>query len=187
MRAVLIHQAFVAPDEAGGTRHYELAKRAVESGIEFTIVASDISYLTGQRAITGETKISEQQFDGVRVLRAYTYPSLHRSFAWRVVSFLSFMLSSLRAAWRAGRVDLVMGTSPPIFQALSVDLKCRTATTGFITVFAPDDHRVLTESSALNIEANGWRAHVEFAAQANERLITLVAIGGVIKDRLEVP
>jgi lipopolysaccharide/colanic/teichoic acid biosynthesis glycosyltransferase len=119
MRVVLIHQAFVAPDEAGGTRHYELAKRAVESGIQFTIVASDISYLTGQRAIVGERKISEQHFDGVRVLRAYTYPSLHRSFAWRVVSFLSFMLTSIRAAWRAGRVDLVMGTSPPIFQAVS--------------------------------------------------------------------
>jgi lipopolysaccharide/colanic/teichoic acid biosynthesis glycosyltransferase len=119
MRVVLIHQAFVAPHEAGGTRHYELAKRAVEGGIQFTIVASDISYLTGQRAIASETEISEQLFDGVRVLRAYTYPSLHRSFAWRVVSFLSFMLTSIRAAWRAGRVDLVMGTSPPIFQAVS--------------------------------------------------------------------
>src|ERR1041385_6950114 len=108
MRVVLIHQAFVAPHEAGGTRHYELAKRAVESGMQFTIVASDISYLTGQRAVAGEAGTSEQQFDGVRVLRAYTYPSLHRSFAWRVVSFLSFMLTSIRGAWRAGRVDVVM-------------------------------------------------------------------------------
>ncbi|MEN3334561.1 MAG: hypothetical protein V7641_3926 [Blastocatellia bacterium] len=119
MHVVLIHQAFVAPDEAGGTRHYELAKRAVESGIEFTIVASDISYLTGQRAVAVEQGITEQQIDGVRVLRASTYASLHRSFAWRIVSFLSFMLTSIGAAWRAGRVDLVMGTSPPIFQAVS--------------------------------------------------------------------
>jgi lipopolysaccharide/colanic/teichoic acid biosynthesis glycosyltransferase len=119
MRVVLIHQAFVAPDEAGGTRHYELAKRAVESGIEFTVVASDISYLTGQRTLAAEQGITEQNIDGVRVLRAYTYASLHRSFAWRIVSFLSFMLTSIRVAWRAGRVDLVMGTSPPIFQAVS--------------------------------------------------------------------
>lgn len=119
MRVVLIHQAFVAPGEAGGTRHYELAKRAVESGIQFTVVASDISYLTGQRAAAVEQGITEQNFDGVRVLRAYAYASLHRSFAWRIVSFLSFMLTSIRVAWRAGRVDLVMGTSPPIFQAVS--------------------------------------------------------------------
>ncbi|HKP11956.1 MAG TPA: sugar transferase [Blastocatellia bacterium] len=119
MRVVLIHQAFVSPDEAGGTRHYELGKRAVEQGIDFTIVASDISYLTGTRTVGGEGKITEHHFDGVRVLRAYTYPSLHRSFAWRVVSFLSFMLTSIRAALRAGRVEIVMGTSPPIFQAVS--------------------------------------------------------------------
>src|SRR5436853_2241616 len=119
MRVVLIHQAFVAPDEAGGTRHYEMAKRAVESGIQFTVVASDISYLTGQRAIAVEQGTTEQNFDGVRVLRAYTYASLHRSFAWRIVSFLSFMLTSIRVAWRAGRVDVVMGTSPPIFPPLS--------------------------------------------------------------------
>jgi lipopolysaccharide/colanic/teichoic acid biosynthesis glycosyltransferase len=119
MHVVLIHQAFVTPDEPGGTRHYELAKRAVERGIDFTIVASNLSYLSGQRTTVGEAKISEQNLGGVRVLRAYIYPSLHRSFAWRIVSFLSFMLTSIRAAWRAGRVDLVMGTSPPIFQVLS--------------------------------------------------------------------
>jgi len=125
MRVVLIHQAFVSPDEAGGTRHYELGKRAVEQGIEFTIVASDISYLTGARTVGDEGRISEQSFDGVRVLRAYTYPSLHRSFAWRVVSFLSFMLTSIRGGLRAGRVDVVMGTSPPIFQAVSAWLVAR--------------------------------------------------------------
>jgi lipopolysaccharide/colanic/teichoic acid biosynthesis glycosyltransferase/glycosyltransferase involved in cell wall biosynthesis len=125
MRVVLIHQAFVAPDEAGGTRHYELAKRAIEQGIDFTIVASDISYLTGRHVGDDEQRIGEQNFAGLRVLRAYTYPSLHRSFAWRVVSFLTFMLTSIRAAWRAGRVDLVMGTSPPIFQALSAWLVAR--------------------------------------------------------------
>ena len=97
MRVVLIHQAFVSPDEAGGTRHYELGKRAVEQGIAFTIVASNIHYLTGERAAP------EQPIGGVRVLRAYAYPSLNRSFAWRVVSFVSFMLTSIRAALRAGR------------------------------------------------------------------------------------
>ncbi|HEY9231679.1 MAG TPA: glycosyltransferase family 4 protein, partial [Blastocatellia bacterium] len=119
MRVLLIHQAFVGPDEPGSTRHYELAKSAAARGIDFTVVASRLSYLTGRRTIANEAQVTEENLQGVRVLRAYAYPSLHRSFAWRVVSFLSFMLSSLRAAWRAGRVDLVMGTSPPIFQALS--------------------------------------------------------------------
>ena len=122
-RVVLIHQAFVAPHEAGGTRHYELAKRAVEQGIDVTVVASNLGYLTGEQisvqAAGGEKSAAGQDLGGVRILRAFAYPSLHRSFVWRVISFVSFMISSLRLAWYAGRVDLVIGTSPPIFQAVS--------------------------------------------------------------------
>jgi glycosyltransferase involved in cell wall biosynthesis len=116
---LLIHQAFVPPNEPGGTRHYELAQHLVQRGHHFTIVASDLSYLTGQRVVTQRGLTTEQNLNGVRLLRAYTYPSLHRSFLWRIVSFTSFVLTSVWAALRAGPVDLVMGTSPPIFQAVS--------------------------------------------------------------------
>lgn len=120
MRTLLIHQAFVSPNEPGGTRHYELARHCVDQGHAFTIVASDQSYLTGQRTTNGRAKlVIEEDIAGVRVLRAYTYPSLHRSFVWRVVAFLSFMVTSVVAGLRAGPVDLVIGTTPPIFQALS--------------------------------------------------------------------
>lgn len=119
MQVLLIHQAFVSPDEPGGTRHYEMARRCTARGVRFTIVASDLSYLTGKPTVARKGLIAEQEMDGVRVLRAYTYPSLHRSFVWRVVSFLSFMLSSVVAAFKAGRTDLVMGTSPQFLQAVS--------------------------------------------------------------------
>lgn len=119
MKLLLIHQAFVSPQEAGGTRHYEFARHCLEADIEFTIVASNLSYLTGKSSVEGKGLVTEQQIDGVRVLRAYTYPSLHRSFIWRIVTFLSFMVTSVWAGLRAGPVDVVMGTSPPIFQAVS--------------------------------------------------------------------
>lgn len=119
MRVVLIHQAFASPDEPGGTRHYELARYCVERGHSFTIVASSLSYLTGERTTEQRGLVTEQNLDGVRVFRAYIYPSLHRSFVWRIVSFLSFMFTSVWAALKAGPVDVVMGTSPPIFQAVS--------------------------------------------------------------------
>jgi hypothetical protein len=44
MRVLLIHQAFVSPDEPGGTRHYELAGHLVQTGHQCTIIASDLSY-----------------------------------------------------------------------------------------------------------------------------------------------
>lgn len=118
MRILLIHQAFVGPGEAGGTRHYELGRLCVQRGHVFTVVASPISYLSGKRAAGGEEGTAEE-FDGMRVLRSYAPETLHRSFLWRIVAFLSFMVSSVATALRAGPVDLVMGTTPPIFQALS--------------------------------------------------------------------
>jgi glycosyltransferase involved in cell wall biosynthesis len=119
MHLLLIHQAFVSPNEPGGTRHYEFASHCVAQGHRFTIVASDLNYLTGQSAVSSDRPEDEQNLGGMCVVRAHTFPSLHRSFFWRVVSFLSFMLSSVKVGLSAGPVDLVMGTSPPIFQAVS--------------------------------------------------------------------
>ncbi|MGE0824679.1 MAG: sugar transferase [Candidatus Binatia bacterium] len=119
MRVLLIHQAFVGANEPGGTRHYEFAQYAIRAGHEFSIVASDVSYLTGQAAAQNARLVTEQNNNGMRVLRAYTYPALHHSFVWRVISFVSFMCTAVWTGLRAGPVDLVMGTSPPIFQAVS--------------------------------------------------------------------
>jgi len=119
MRVLLIHQAFVSPQEAGGTRHFEFGRHLVERGHDVTIVASDLSYLSGRRAVDRHGVFAVQNISGIRVLRAYTYPALHRSFVWRVFSFLSFMASSVWAGLSTKRPDLVLGTSPPIFQAVS--------------------------------------------------------------------
>jgi glycosyltransferase involved in cell wall biosynthesis len=118
MRLLLIHQAFASGDEPGGTRHFELARYMRRAGHEFVIVASDVSYLTGQSAVKRKGLFVRQVLEsGVVVLRAYSYPALHRSFVWRVLSFFSFMVTSLWAGLQCGPVDLVIGTSPPIFQA----------------------------------------------------------------------
>jgi glycosyltransferase involved in cell wall biosynthesis len=119
MRILLINQAFVSPDEPGHTRHFEMAKFLQTRGHELVIVASDLNYQTGQRTVARTGVFAEQNFDGVRVLRSYIYPALHRSYFWRVISFFSFMFSSVWTALQVRGVDLVMGTTPPIFQAVS--------------------------------------------------------------------
>ncbi len=119
MRLLLIHQALAAPDQPGGTRHYELGQHLIAQGHAMTVVTSDLNYMTGKAVAERQGVFVREEMDGIAVLRAYTYPSLHRSFVWRVVSFLSFMLSSLWAGLNAGPVDVVMGTTPPIFQAVT--------------------------------------------------------------------
>jgi len=119
MHILLIHQAFVLPGEPGGTRHFELGRHLVDNENLFTVVTSSKSYLTGKSTNSSQEGLQEETVEGIRILRAYTYPALHRGFIWRVLSFLSFMISSIWSGLTCGPVDLVMGTSPPIFQAFS--------------------------------------------------------------------
>lgn len=119
MRILLLNQVFVAPDEPGHTRHFEMAQFLRARGHELVIVASDLNYQTGQRTVARRGLFAEQVIEGVRVLRAYMYPALHRSYFWRIISFFSFMFSSVWTALQVRDVDLVMGTTPPIFQAVS--------------------------------------------------------------------
>jgi len=119
MKILLLNQAFVSPDEPGHTRHFEMAQFLRQRGHELVIVASDLNYQTGQRTVERHGVFTVQMIDGVRVLRSYIYPELHRSYFWRIVSFFSFMFSSVWAALSVKDADLIMGTTPQIFQAVS--------------------------------------------------------------------
>ena len=130
MHILLIHQAFAAIDEPGGTRHHELALQLAGRGHHVTVITSPVSYLTGQSH--GKQKITTEKIklDGstqgeVTIRRAYVYPALHRSFFHRMINFFSFMFSSFISGLRVGKIDLVWGTSPPIFQGVTAWLIAR--------------------------------------------------------------
>ena len=117
MHILLIHEAFAALDEPGGTRHHEMARYLAGRGHRVTVITSPVSYLTGlPRGRRIPWKDHQESEPGITVLHAYTYPALHRSFVHRVFSFFSFMASSFFIGLRVKEVDLVWGTSPPIFQ-----------------------------------------------------------------------
>lgn len=125
MHILLIHQAFAAIDDPGGTRHHELARHLVDFGHQVTIIASPVSYLTGTAKSRVRWKDRQVDDRGVEIIRAYTLPALHRSFVWRVFSFLSFMVSSFLIGLSVKKVDLVWGTTPPIFQGVTAWLLAR--------------------------------------------------------------
>ena len=126
MHILLIHQAFAALDEAGGTRHYELAHYLATHGHTVTIIASPVSYLTGKTRQEHNSWVTREIPEpGITILRTYTYPALHKSFVHRVFSFFSFMASSFFNGLNVRKVDLVWGTSPPIFQGFTAWLLAR--------------------------------------------------------------
>ena len=114
LHVLLIHQAFVSLNEAGGTRHYELASYLASRGHRVTVITSAVSYLTGMNKVAEETNVA-----GLEVLKAPTLGGLHRSFVLRLVNFFSFTFSSFFIGLTVRGVDVVWGTTPPIFQAAS--------------------------------------------------------------------
>lgn len=126
MHILLIHQAFAAINEPGGTRHHEIARYLVKGGHQVTIITSPVSYLTGQNAQSRSRWVTRETSEpGITILRAYTYPALHRSFFHRILSFFSFMFSSFFIGLSVKKVDLVWGTTPPIFQGWTAWLLAR--------------------------------------------------------------
>jgi glycosyltransferase involved in cell wall biosynthesis len=114
MHILIIHQAFASINEPGGTRHHEFACLLTAQGHKVTVIASPISYITG-----GHTHQANSETEGVTILRAAVYDAHHKSFIHRVIAFLSFMLSSFWIGLGVKNVDLVWGTSPPIFQGVT--------------------------------------------------------------------
>jgi len=119
MHILLIHQAFASLNEPGGTRHHELARYLVERGHQVTVIASPVSYLTGASTTGSDRWVTRQEEDGLTILRTFTYSAIHRSFVHRVLSFISFMISSFWVGLSIKKVDIIWGTSPPIFQGIT--------------------------------------------------------------------
>lgn len=135
MHVLLIHQLFATGDEAGGTRHFEIARRWTAAGDRVTVLTSPANYLTG-----ASTPAPEGLPDGLTVVRTglgasasgskpgtdgasaprgngASVPPQSPTFAGRVAGFARFALAAFRAGLRVRGVDVVWGTTPPIFQA----------------------------------------------------------------------
>lgn len=119
MKILLIHQAFAALDEPGGTRHHELARFFAEHGHQVVVITSSINYMTGAEQSIKKIEQMKLGEGEVIILRAPVYRPFHRSFVHRTLSFISFMLSSLWYALTLKAPDVVWGTSPPIFQVIT--------------------------------------------------------------------
>lgn len=133
MHILIIHQAFASIHEPGGTRHYELAQYLSARGHRVTIIASPVSYLTGEKAPSQPPPISTKLGEGqIEILRASVYSAHHKSFLHRVLAFFSFMLSSFWIGLGVKNVDLVWGTSPPISQGVTAWMLARLKGAAFL-------------------------------------------------------
>ena len=117
MKIAVLTQNFAPEMGATATRLYELTTRLASRGHTVTVITAMPNYPTGRvfHGYRGRLRAVEEM-DGVRVIRTWIHPSESSRPFPRLLSYLSFMLSSLVLGWRGlGRQDVLLFDSPPLF------------------------------------------------------------------------
>jgi glycosyltransferase involved in cell wall biosynthesis len=115
MHILIVNHYALAPDQAGGTRHFSLARALMAMGHSVVIAASGFDHLT--RTGGGE-KVAWEVREGVSFLRLGT-PSYRGNGAGRLWNMLAFARAVRRVlpAALGKRPDVVVGSSPHPFAA----------------------------------------------------------------------
>jgi glycosyltransferase involved in cell wall biosynthesis len=110
MRIWILNHYALPPDRAGGTRHYEFARRLAEWGHDVTIFASSFSHFsrTEERLAPGE-RLRVEVIDGVRFAWIRTVP-YQRNDRRRALNMASYAAGVLRVQHRFPRPDVVVGS-----------------------------------------------------------------------------
>ena len=120
-KILLISQYFPPEVAAGANRAYEHAKRWVNLGAEVTVITCFPNYPTGNipEKYKG-LKYFEENIDGIKIIRTFTYATPNKGFFRRILAYFSFMFSSVIQGFKKiGTQDLVIASSPPYTVGIS--------------------------------------------------------------------
>lgn len=121
MRIVYISQYYPPEIGAPAARVSELARAWAAQGHEVTVLTAFPHHPHGQKRREDRGVLTRREFDGdVQLVRTYVFAAKNAGFLWRVLSYLSFMVSAiLIGTWRVGRADVVIATSPQLFTGIA--------------------------------------------------------------------
>lgn len=120
MHILFLTDNFPPEGNAPATRTFEHAKEWVKLGHKVTIITGAPNFPEG--IIFDGFKnswYSKSILEGIEVRRVKTYITANEGFAKRVLDFMSFMVTSFIAGLFVKKPDVIIGTSPQFFTAVS--------------------------------------------------------------------
>jgi glycosyltransferase involved in cell wall biosynthesis len=131
---ILFFTHYFPPEvNAPANRTFEHCKAWTNAGHEVHVVTCVPSHPLG-RPFAGFRRrwYSQEVVDGIHVHRVWTCLAPNRAVFWRIVNYLSFVPTAVWRAWRLGRVDVAVGTSPQFFCAVATWLYSRVRRTPWV-------------------------------------------------------
>jgi glycosyltransferase involved in cell wall biosynthesis len=120
MHILFLTDNFPPEGNAPATRTYEHAREWVKLGHKVTIITGAPNFPEG-KVFDGfkNSWYSKSELDGIEVRRVKTYITANEGFAKRILDFMSFMVTSFFAGLFVKKPDVIIGTSPQFFTAIS--------------------------------------------------------------------
>lgn len=110
------------PPEMGApqARISDLAVRLVRRGHNVTVLTGFPNYPTGiiPPEYRGKWFLREES-KGVKIIRTWIYPTSNTRLYWRLINYLSYVVSSIISSFRCGRADVLYVESPPLFDGIA--------------------------------------------------------------------
>lgn len=105
MKILYVHQYFITPSEAGGTRTYWISLELIKNGHQVTMITTN----------RGQDKPKRTNIDGIEVIYLNIPYSNKMNIAQRLGSFVKFMvLSSYHVLKESSKHNLLISTSTPL-------------------------------------------------------------------------
>ncbi len=117
MHILYLHQYFVSPEGAGGTRSFEMARRWVRWGHQVTLVTSSARFGASDR-------VQRTTVDGIEVVVLPVPYRSEMSYGARIRAFATFAASASRWAVQT-RADVIFASSTPLTIAVPAMLGSR--------------------------------------------------------------
>jgi glycosyltransferase involved in cell wall biosynthesis len=120
MHILFLTDNFPPEVNAPASRTHEHCRQWVAAGEQVTVITCAPNFPKGKVFEGYRNRLWQQeQIDGIRVIRVWSYITANEGFTRRVLDYMSFMLSAFIASLFVRRVDLVVGTSPQFFTAVA--------------------------------------------------------------------
>src|SRR4051812_38950068 len=120
MRILFVAQIFPPEMGAAANRLYPMVRQFVAAGHEVLVATGMPNYPRGEVFPEYRGKrVMREEVDGYAVLRTNYFTTPRNQSKWaQLRNYLGFIPAALRGGRRAGKLDVVFVTSPPIFSAV---------------------------------------------------------------------